>query len=57
MCPNRMDNPTHRLRTPVNKHGEKFQSLLWGGYSVVEAPDSVKVVVWDRYPLITPMQL
>ena len=27
---------------------------ICGDYSVVEAPDSVKVVVRDRYPLVTP---
>ena len=26
----------------------------YGGYGVVEAPNSVKVVVRDRYPLVTP---
>ena len=32
-------------------------SFLWGDHSVVEAPDSVKVVVWDRYPLATPKKI
>ena len=26
----------------------------YGGYGVMVAPDSVKVVAWDRYPLVTP---
>jgi len=31
--------------------------FLYGGYSVVEAPESVKLVVRDRYPLVTPIMV
>ena len=30
------------------------RNLFNGGYSVMEAPDSVKVLAWGRYPLVTP---
>ena len=42
-------NPTARF-VSVFTYGR----VLWGGYSVVVAPNSVKVVVWDRNPLFTP---
>ena len=35
----------------------KIHPVYYGGYSVVEAPESVKLVVRDRYPLVTPIMV
>ena len=34
---------------------DKNDPVIYGDYSVVEAPESVKLVVRGRYPLVTPI--
>ena len=48
---------TANLYTQLLIENVKIHPVYYGGYSVVEAPESVKLVVRDRYPLVTPIMV
>ena len=54
-----MFGPLAGAKGSLCQQGTDIESVpIWYyvGHGVMEAPDSVKVVAWDRYPLVNPIK-